>query len=114
MRRGQTSWRWSLALPQPHLKPLWVRPAAAVDVSSSGRWANACVIAVDERLSEVAGALGKAGIATEWGANALLVFGGRVVVRKGAAGSNDLLLNGTCSSEFYRVQSVLYQQTHVS
>ena len=38
--------------------------------------------AVDERLSEVAGALGKAGIATQWGANALLVFGGRVIVRR--------------------------------
>ena len=70
--------------------------------------------AVDERLSEVAAALGRAGISTEWGANALLVFGGRVVVRKGAAGSDDLLLNGVCGSEYYRVQAVLYQQTHVS
>lgn len=71
-------------------------------------------IAVDERLSEVAGALGKAGIPTEWGASALLVFGGRVIVRRGPAGSNDLLLHGVCGSEYYRVQSVLYQQTHVS
>lgn len=38
--------------------------------------------AVDERLSEVAGALGRAGIATQWGANALLVYGGRVIVRR--------------------------------
>ena len=69
---------------------------------------------MDERLSEVAGALGKAGIPTEWGASALLVFGGRVIVRRGPAGSNDLLLHGVCGSEYYRVQSVLYQQTHVS
>ena len=62
----------------------------------------------------MAGALGRAGIPTEWGANALLVFGGRVVVRRGPSGSNDLLLNGVCGSEYYRVQSVLYKQAQVS
>ena len=45
-------------------------------------YSHSTPFAVDERLSEVAGALGRAGIATQWGANALLVYGGRVIVRR--------------------------------
>ena len=33
---------------------------------------------------------------------------------RGNAGSNELLLDGNCSAEFYRVQDIVYQQTHVS
>ena len=68
---------------------------------------------MDERLSEVAGALARAGIAAEWAASALVMCGGRVILRRGAAGSNDLLLQGALCPDFYRVQAVIRSQYHI-
>ncbi|KAK9795196.1 hypothetical protein WJX73_004218 [Symbiochloris irregularis] len=69
---------------------------------------------VDERLSEVAGALAKAGIAAEWASSALVMCGGRVIVKRGGSpDSNDLVVQGALCGDFYRVQAVIRSQYHI-
>ncbi len=69
------------------------------------------LFAGDVKLSQLKAALAEAGIPAEW-ADGALVCRGHTLVTK-AADSEDLLLEGALSSEYFAIRDIIYGQYHV-
>jgi cleavage and polyadenylation specificity factor subunit 2 len=68
-------------------------------------------VAGDVKLSQLKAALTDAGIPSEW-ADGALVCRGHTLVTK-ARDSEDLLLEGALSTEYYAIRDIIYSQYHV-
>ena len=67
----------------------------------------------DLKLSDFKLVLAAAGVVAEFSGGALVCAGGSVCVRK-KAGSEDLVVEGALSDDFYRVREILFERFQIA